>query len=81
MSRPVRFRRAGTGDRVARALLGLALLSLTAWGPRTAWGFLGLIPLAAGLIGNCPTRFAPPGRRSGAADQPAEPRETAEREP
>ncbi len=41
-------------DRVLRILVGLAILSLTVLGPRTNWGFLGLIPLLTGAIGTCP---------------------------
>lgn len=41
-------------ERVVRVAVGLALLSLMFVGPRTAWGLLGLIPLATGLIGSCP---------------------------
>jgi hypothetical protein len=41
-------------DRALRVLLGLGLLSLTWVGPHTALGYLGLIPLATGLLGTCP---------------------------
>lgn len=41
-------------ERVIRAGLGLGLLSLTLIGPRTPWGFLGLVPLATGILGSCP---------------------------
>jgi hypothetical protein len=34
--------------------LGLVLLSLTIVGPKTMWGFVGLIPLVTGLVGWCP---------------------------
>lgn len=44
----------GPTDRVLRVALGLVLLSLVFVGPRSAWGYLGLIPLATGLIGSCP---------------------------
>lgn len=44
----------GTIDRVLRILLGLALLSIVFVGPQTLWGLVGLVPLATGLIGNCP---------------------------
>lgn len=49
-----RFQNEGTIDRVARVVLGLALLSLLFVGPRTMWGLVGLIPLLTGLIGFCP---------------------------
>lgn len=41
-------------ERVLRIALGLALLAMAFVGPKTAWGFLGLIPLATGLVGSCP---------------------------
>ena len=41
-------------DRALRVLLGLGLLSLTFLGPHTTLGFLGLVPLATGLMGRCP---------------------------
>jgi hypothetical protein len=41
-------------DRALRVLLGLGLLSLTFTGPHTALGYIGLIPLATGLLGRCP---------------------------
>ncbi len=43
-----------TADRALRIILGIALLSLVYVGPQTAWGYLGLIPLATGMIGSCP---------------------------
>ena len=44
----------GPFDRVVRVLAGLAFLSLAFFGPQTAWGYLGAIPLVTGLIGWCP---------------------------
>jgi hypothetical protein len=44
----------GGVDRALRIALGIALLSLTMLGPKTAWGYLGLIPLMTGLVGFCP---------------------------
>lgn len=41
-------------DRAVRVLLSIAVLSLAFIGPRTAWGYLGLIPLLTGLAGRCP---------------------------
>lgn len=40
-------------DRVLRVLLGVALLALVFVGPKTAWGWVGLVPLATGLCGIC----------------------------
>lgn len=44
----------GSADRAIRALLGVILLSLVFVGPQTAWGWIGIIPLATALMGNCP---------------------------
>lgn len=41
-------------ERILRVVLGLGLLSLAFAGPRTPWGYLGLVPLATGLLGSCP---------------------------
>ena len=41
-------------DRVVRIGIGIALLALTVVGPQTAWGLIGLIPLATGIAGWCP---------------------------
>lgn len=43
----------GTMDRVLRVILGLGLISLVYVGPKTPWGWIGLLPLATGLIGFC----------------------------
>ena len=44
----------GTVDKVVRIILGLVLLSLIFWGPKTLWGLLGIIPLFTALVGWCP---------------------------
>ncbi len=41
-------------ERVVRVIVGLAIFSLVFIGPKSVWGWLGLIPLATGLIGWCP---------------------------
>jgi len=41
-------------DRVARIVIGLVLVALALVGPKTPWGWLGLIPLATGLLRTCP---------------------------
>ena len=48
------FRNEGKIDRALRVVLGAALVSLVFVGPQTAWGWVGLVPLLTGLIGNCP---------------------------
>ncbi|MFV8834347.1 DUF2892 domain-containing protein [Aquisalimonas sp.] len=44
----------GTIDRGIRAVVGLALISLVFFGPQTAWGWVGVIPLATAAMGFCP---------------------------
>lgn len=41
-------------DRVLRILAGLVLIGLAATGTIGWWGWLGIVPLATGLIGWCP---------------------------
>ena len=41
-------------ERIARIILGAVILALAFVGPKTAWAYLGIIPLATGLIGWCP---------------------------
>jgi hypothetical protein len=44
----------GMIDKVIRVIVGLFVLSLTIWGPKTAWGLLGLLPIFTAAIGWCP---------------------------
>jgi hypothetical protein len=44
----------GQMDRGIRIVVGLILLSMVVIGPKTAWGYIGLIPLLTGAIGFCP---------------------------
>jgi hypothetical protein len=44
----------GVFDRAVRIILGAGLVSLVFVGPQTPWGYLGLVPIATGLIGFCP---------------------------
>lgn len=44
----------GAVDRILRVIFGIGILSLAFIGPQTPWGYLGLIPLATGLVGFCP---------------------------
>ncbi len=41
-------------DRILRIVLGAILITATAMGALPAWGLIGLIPLATGLISWCP---------------------------
>ena len=47
-------RNEGTVDRVLRVIVGLVLVSLVFIGPKTAWGWVGLVPILTGLVGYCP---------------------------
>lgn len=44
----------GTIDRFLRVTLGVVLIALVFVGPKTPWGWLGIVPLATGLLGSCP---------------------------
>ncbi len=44
----------GALDRTLRVLVGLTALSLVFVGPKTALGWIGLVPLVTGLVGSCP---------------------------
>jgi hypothetical protein len=41
-------------DKGLRIAAGFALLALGAFGPLGWWGLIGIVPLATGLMGNCP---------------------------
>lgn len=41
-------------ERVLRVVAGAGLLSMAFVGPQTPWGYIGIVPLATGLLGNCP---------------------------
>ena len=44
----------GPVDRVMRIVVGIGILSLAFVGPKTPWAYLGIVPLATGIIGMCP---------------------------
>lgn len=44
----------GNTDRIIRVILGLFLISLNFWGPKTSWGWIGLIPLITAIVSFCP---------------------------
>ena len=44
----------GTADRAVRILAGLALVAMVFVGPKTPWGWIGLVPLLTGLFSTCP---------------------------
>ncbi|MGE5113653.1 MAG: DUF2892 domain-containing protein [Acidobacteriaceae bacterium] len=41
-------------ERVIRVLIGLGLISLVFIGPKTPWGWIGLLPILTGVTGICP---------------------------
>jgi hypothetical protein len=41
-------------DRTIRIVVGLLIVSLAFIGPKTPWAYLGIVPLATGIIGWCP---------------------------
>jgi len=44
----------GTLDRALRVIAGLVLIALAATGTVGVWGWIGVVPLATGLLGWCP---------------------------
>jgi Protein of unknown function (DUF2892) len=44
----------GTIDRAARVVLGLLLIVLAATGITGAWAYIGILPVATGLLRFCP---------------------------
>ena len=44
----------GSLDRVIRIIVGIFIISLLFWGPKSPWALLGLLPLATAIIGYCP---------------------------
>jgi hypothetical protein len=44
----------GIVDRVLRAIVGVVLISLVFVGPRTPWGWIGVVPLLTALVSWCP---------------------------
>ena len=44
----------GNIERVLRVLVGLVLIALTLIGTIGVWGWIGVVPIATGLMGWCP---------------------------
>jgi hypothetical protein len=44
----------GSVERFIRVIAGIAILSLAFVGSQSPWAYLGIIPLATGLMGWCP---------------------------
>lgn len=47
-------RNVGNIDRIVRIVVGLGLISLAFWGPKTMWGWIGVVPLFTAIVGWCP---------------------------
>jgi hypothetical protein len=47
-------RNEATWERALRVALGAGLISLVFVGPQTPLGWIGVVPLATGLLGSCP---------------------------
>jgi hypothetical protein len=45
---------AGGIDRILRIIAGLVLIALTLTGAIDVWGWIGVVPLATGLLSFCP---------------------------
>ena len=41
-------------DRILRIVVGIALIALTLTHTLPVWGWIGIVPLATGLMGFCP---------------------------
>jgi hypothetical protein len=41
-------------DKTLRIIVGLVLIALVFVGPKTSWGWIGLIPLLTGIFNLCP---------------------------
>ena len=41
-------------DRIIRVLIGTVALACVFAGPKTTWGWIGLVPFVTGLVGSCP---------------------------
>ena len=48
------MRNQGKIDRMVRIAFGLGLIAMVFVGLQSAWGWLGLVPLLAGVVGFCP---------------------------
>ena len=44
----------GTIDRAVRVIVGLVLIALALTGTVGVWGWLGVVPVITGALGNCP---------------------------
>lgn len=47
-------RNLGNLDRILRIVVGAVLIALVFVGPKTAWGWIGVVPLITAFVGFCP---------------------------
>ncbi len=47
-------RNIGPVDRAIRIVIGVFIISLFFWGPKTPWALLGILPLLTATFGFCP---------------------------
>lgn len=47
-------RNMATWDRALRIVIGVGLIALVFVGPKTPWGWVGVVPLLTALSGRCP---------------------------
>ena len=47
-------RNEGNVDRALRVIVGLVLIALVFVGPKTPWGWIGILPILTGASGLCP---------------------------
>jgi hypothetical protein len=47
-------RNVGSIDKIVRIVVGLGLIALVFVGPKTPWGWIGLVPLLTAAINWCP---------------------------
>ncbi len=43
----------GTADRIIRILIGVSLIALAVSGKFSPWGYIGIVPLATGVMSSC----------------------------
>jgi DUF2892 family protein len=55
-SEEVRIMKKNVGgvERIIRIIAGAGIISLAFVGPHSPWAYLGIVPLATGLVGWCP---------------------------
>jgi hypothetical protein len=50
----IKLQNVGTVDQVLRIIVGIALIAIVFVGPKTPWGWIGVIPLFTGIFRFCP---------------------------